>query len=127
VSVDHLEIVRNGEVVAKVPLAGDRTRVSTSLRLPVRESGWYLLRAQGDGPAYPVLDYYPYATTGPIYVTVGGEPIRSPSDAAYFVAWITRLEAAARSNKDWNTDEERVRVLETLGKARAEFERRASR
>jgi hypothetical protein len=127
VPVDHLEIVRNGEVVAKVPLPRDRTTVSTSLRLPVRESGWYLLRAKGDGPAYPVLDYYPYATTSPIYVTVGGEPIRSARDAEYFAAWIARLETAAQGNKDWNTNEERVKALETLGKARAEFERRASR
>lgn len=127
VPVDHLEIVRNGEVAAKVPLPGDRTTVSTSLRLPVIESGWYLLRARGNGPAYPVLDSYPYATTSPIYVTVGGEPIRSPSDAAYFVAWITRLEAAAQAHKDWNTNEERLRALKTLSQARAEFERRTGR
>jgi hypothetical protein len=125
VPVDHLEIVRNGEVVAKVPLAGDRTRVSRSLRLPVRESGWYLLRTRGDGPAYPVLDYYPYATTSPIYVTVGGNPIRSAKDAEYFIAWIGRLEEAAQANKDWNTGEERAKALGTLRRARAEFDRRA--
>ncbi len=124
VPVDHLEVVRNGEVAAKVPLPGDRTTVSTSLRLPVTQSGWYLLRARGAGPVYPVLDFYPYATTSPIYVTVGGEPIRSPSAAAYFVAWITRLEAATRASKDWNTKEEQIRALETLGRAKAEFERR---
>lgn len=121
VPVDQLEIVRNGAVVAKVPLPADRTSISTSLRLPALESGWYLLRARGNGPVYPVLDFYPYATTSPIYVTVGGQPIRSPADADYFVAWITRLEAAAQANQDWNTDDERLQVLNTLRKARDVF------
>ena len=124
VPVDHLEIVRNGEVAATVPLTGDRTTVSTTLRLQVTESGWYLLRARGNGPAYPVLDSYPYATTSPIYVTVGAQAVRSARDAEYFVAWIKRLEAAAQANKDWNTNQERLNTLRTLREARAEFESR---
>jgi hypothetical protein len=124
VPVDHLEIVRNGQVLMEIPLTGDRTRVSTTVRLPVRGSGWYLLRARGNGPSYPVLDFYPYATTSPIYVTVARQPIRSPRDANYFVAWISRLEAAALANKDWNTEEEKASALASIREARAEFERR---
>jgi TolB protein len=124
VPVDRLEIVRNGEVVAQIPLSGDRTRVSTSVRLPVRESGWYLLRARGNGPKYPVLDFYPYATTSPIYVTVGAEPIRSAADAEYFVSWIGRLEAAVLDHQDWNDEQERSRALEKIRRARKEFELR---
>jgi len=127
VPVDHLEIVRNGEVVANIPLQGDRTSVSTTVHLAAQSSGWYLLRARGDGPAYPILDVYPYATTGPIYLTVGGQPVRSPNDARYFLAWIDRLQAAAEANRDWNTAQEKTRVLETIQKARAEFERRSTR
>ena len=126
VPVDRLEIVRNGEVVLEIPLPGDRTKVSTSVRVPVRGSGWYLLRARGSGPAYPILDFYPYATTSPIYVTVAGQPIRSPRDAGYFAAWISRLEAAAVASKDWNTEEERARALGSIREARAEFESRGA-
>jgi TolB protein len=71
VPIDHLEIVSNGDVVREIPLGGDRTSASVTLRLPVRASGWFLLRARSDRAIYPVLDLYPYATTGPIYVTVG--------------------------------------------------------
>ena len=124
VPVDHLELVSHGEVIRAIPLSGHRTSVATTVRLPVRESGWYLLRARGDGPAYPVLDVYPYATTSPIYVSVGGKPVRSPRDAAYFLAWIARLEADAMANKDWNTEEEKSKVLESFRQARAEFESR---
>jgi dipeptidyl aminopeptidase/acylaminoacyl peptidase len=124
VPVDHLEIVRNGQVLMEIPLTGDRTRISTSVRLPVRGSGWYLVRARGNGPSYPILDVYPYATTSPIYVTVARQPIRSPKDASYFVAWISRLEAAALANKDWNTEEEKASTLASIRQARAEFEAR---
>ena len=121
VPVDHLEIVGNGKVLAEIPLAGDRTTVATTLKIPVRASGWYLLRARGNTPAYPILDVYPYATTSPIYVSVSGASVRSPSDAQYFVAWIDRLEKAVQANRDWNTEDEKSRVLESLRQAREEF------
>ena len=72
VAVDHLEIVGQGQVVAEIPLGGDRTRADTTVRLVVRGSGWFLLRARSDRAIYPVLDLYPYATTSPVYVTVAG-------------------------------------------------------
>ena len=121
VPVDHLEIVGNGKVVGEIPLAGKRTAISTTLRIPVRASGWYLLRARGDRPAYPILDVYPYATTSPIYVTVGGAPVRSPADAQYFIGWIDRLEKAVQANQDWNTAEEKSQVFASLQRAREEF------
>jgi len=124
VPVDHLEIVRNGVVIATVPLSGDRTSATARIKLPVRGSGWYLLRARGNGPVYPVLDVYPYATTSPIYVTVARQPIRSPRDADYFIAWINRLESAANAHGDWNTDAEKREVLRLMGKAKEEFQSR---
>jgi TolB protein len=123
VPIDHLEIVGNGKVVAEIPLGGNRTTVSTTLKIPVQQSGWYLLRARGDRPAYPILDVYPYATTSPIYVTVGSAPVRSPTDAEYFIAWIDRLQKALQANRDWNTAEEKSQVLTTLQRAREQFVR----
>ena len=48
VPIDHLEIVNNGEVVREIPLGGDRKSAAVTLTLPVRASGWYLLRARSD-------------------------------------------------------------------------------
>ena len=124
VPIDRLEIVRNGEVVAEIPLTGKRTTVATSLTIPVRESGWYLLRARGEKPVYPVLDVYPYATTSPIYVTVGGQPIRSREDAQYFIAWIDRLHAGALAHREWNSEGEKTHSMEIIRRARKEFVRR---
>jgi hypothetical protein len=71
-----------------------------------------------------VLDLYTYATTSPVYVIVGGQPIRSAADAEYFMAWIDRLTAAVGQHPGWNGKEEQGTVLATLAKARAEFARR---
>jgi hypothetical protein len=126
VPIDHLEIVSNGEIVREIPLGGDRKSAAVTLTLPVRASGWYLLRARSERAMYPVLDLYPYATTGPIYVLVGDTPIRSPADAAYFAKWIDRLVAGVHAYRDFNTEAEREHVLRQLAEARAEFERRGA-
>ena len=118
VAVDHLELVRNGEVVHTVPLEGDRTSATATVRIPVDRSGWLLLRARSDRAIYPVLDLYPYATTSPVYLSVGGRPARSVADAEYFVAWIDRMRAAVEAHRDWNTEQEKRDVLGTLERAR---------
>jgi hypothetical protein len=126
VPIDTLEVVRNGAVAVTVPLTAQRTDVSLSVKLAVHESGWYLLRARGRGPEYPILDAYPYATTSPIYVIVGGRPIHSAADAKYFIAWIDRLRAGAEGYQGWNTAAEKAATLEIIGRAREEFERKAA-
>ncbi|TFH67098.1 MAG: hypothetical protein E4G90_00115, partial [Gemmatimonadales bacterium] len=82
VPVDHLEVIRNGRVAVSIPLTGGEA-VDTVVSLPVEESSWYVVRAYADHPREPILDLYPFASTSPLYVTVGGRPIRSREDAMY--------------------------------------------
>ncbi|HYC33531.1 MAG TPA: hypothetical protein VEB59_14680, partial [Gemmatimonadales bacterium] len=91
---------------------------TATVRIPVDRSGWLLLRARSDRAIYPVLDLYPYATTSPVYLSVGGRPARSVADAEYFVAWIDRMRAAVEAHRDWNTEQEKRDVLGTLERAR---------
>jgi hypothetical protein len=65
----------------------------------VTKSGWYTLRAYADRAIAPVLDLYPFGTTSPIYLTVGGVPPRDPAAADYFIAWLDRLDQAARASE----------------------------
>jgi hypothetical protein len=125
VPIDHLEIVGNGKVVATVSLHADRMTANDTVVVPVNGSGWYVLRAYSDRAETPVLDLYPFASTSPIYVRVGNDPVRSPDDAAFFVRWIGRLEAVARASTAWSTPAERDTVLRNLAEARAVFEERA--
>jgi hypothetical protein len=121
VPLDHLEIIGNGKVVADLPLSVDRRSASADRGIPVTKSGWYLLRAYAERSEHPILDIYPFGTTSPVYVIVGNEPVRSSDDAEYFLAWIDRLEKAAREHKGWNTPAERDGVLGDIAKARAVY------
>jgi hypothetical protein len=122
VPIDHLEIIGNGKVVATVPLDSDRMTAHDTIVVPVNGSGWFVLRAYSDRAETPVLDLYPFASTSPIYVRVGNQPVRSPEDAAFFVKWIERLEASARASVAWNTAAEQTNALRKLAAARAVFE-----
>ena len=122
--VDHLELVRNGKVVASVPLRGNRTRADTLLTVPVEESGWYLVRTYADHPKAPILDLYPFASTSAFYLTVAGKPVRSREDAEYFLAWIDRVRQEVEQHQAWNSAAEREEVLRVIAQARAEFEKR---
>ena len=125
VAVDHLEIIGNGKVAASIALRGDRTAADDMVSIPVSTSGWYVLRAYSDRAELPVLDLYPFASTSPIYVSVGDKPARSADDAAFFVRWIERMEAATRASTAWNTPAEQAAVLRTLAVAKAVWQERA--
>jgi hypothetical protein len=119
--VDHLELVGNGRVVAAIGLQGDRMRADTVVVVPVEQSSWFIVRAWADRPRLPVLDLYPFASTSPFYLTVGGRPIRSVADAEYFLTWIDRVREEVEKHAGWNTAEERAAVLRRVDLARAEF------
>jgi len=126
VPVDRLEIVCNGVVVKSLAgtdagPAGPWGTAEVNGTIPVKESGWCLLRASSDKAEYPVLDNYVYATTSPIYVTVGGKKARSPEDAKYFVAWIERTIETTSQYPDWNSAAEKESVMRKLDEARRVF------
>jgi TolB protein len=121
VPVDHLQIVCNGKVAKDLALNSDRKSARVQGSTPLDASGWCVLRAFSDKAEYPILDLYPYATTSPVYISVTGAPLRSSSDATYFVAWIDRLISAAQSNTSWNTEAEKQSVLSTLHDAREKY------
>ncbi len=125
VPVDRLEIVRNGEVAAAIPLAGDRSSADATVSLPASGPAWYVLRAHADRSRHPVLDFYPFGTTSPVYVSAAGVGVRSAADAAYFTAWIDRVAAAAEAHPGWNTAAEKQEALALLARARAVYAERA--
>ncbi|MGE5204998.1 MAG: CehA/McbA family metallohydrolase [Chlamydiota bacterium] len=126
VPVDHLQVLCNGNVVREIPLSKQRDAADAEGTLPISKSGWCILRAWNEKAELPVLDLYPYATTSPIYISVGGEPVRSAKDAAYFVAWIDRLSQAVAGYPDWRSAMEKEHVLKLLSDARAIYARQTN-
>jgi hypothetical protein len=118
VPMQHVEVVQNGRVVATLaPGKG----VDAEGEVELRESGWLLLRAWNEGADPMVFDIYPYASTSPIYVEVGGAKPRSPADARYFRRWVERMIESAGARTDWNSRKEKQQVLDYLQTARDKF------
>ena len=123
VPVDHFEVVCNGRVTQTLKLGGALDSADVTGTLPLKESGWCVLRASSDSAEYPVLDNYVYATTSPVYVTIGGKPPRSPEDAKYFAAWIDRTIDATSHYPDWNSPAEKDCLLKRLAEAKAIYQK----
>lgn len=121
VPVDHLEVVCNGEVARVIELSGSRDHADFGGTVSLRKSGWCVLRAWNVGPSSAILDSYPYATTSPVYVTVGGREAQSPEDDRYFIRWIDRIRESVTAHDDWNNPEEKASVLSMLDQARAVY------
>ena len=119
IPVDHLELVQNGRVIKAFKLSGDRTRFDWNGDLALKDGGWVVLRAFNDQASPWVLDLYPYATTGPIYLDTPPPP--APDDAAYFVAWMDRVVEAALARGGWNNEEEKADTLAYLNAAREKY------
>ncbi len=118
VAVDHLELVANGVVVANLSASGPRTSHDTTFSVMVSESKWFVLGARGDSARAEVLDMYPFGTTSPVYVTVGGRRVRVEEDVKFVVKWLERLEAGARGWKGFDTEGEREWVVGRVREAR---------
>jgi TolB protein len=121
VAVENLELVCNGKVLRSFVSRPGVDHGDFTGSIALKDSGWCIARAFTQAGRYPVLDTYVYATTSPVYVTVGGTGPRSPQDARYFAAWIDRMTETTAAYPDWNSAAEKHGVLERLAQAKAVF------
>lgn len=90
-----VELIHNGKVIAKAPLAGNRKSAKLDVKVDVTTSGWLALRATG--PSHVDLSTFTMnAHTSPVYLRIKGKPQIARKDAAYFLKWIDRLSLAVR-------------------------------
>ena len=118
VPLDRFEVVRNGKVIEEISLNGDRRHAEFETEIPITASGWYTLQASADNQSHPIEQRRPMATTNPVYVLVGDQPIRSKESADYFVEWIEKLTEMADEHPGWRSDAEREHVLAQFDHAR---------
>ena len=74
----------------------------------------------------PLDTSYPLALTNPVWVTVGGAPVRSRSAADYALRWIDKLQAMAEEWPGWRSDAEKAHVYAQFDEARAIYRARAA-
>jgi hypothetical protein len=81
--VSAIELIKNGRVDRAIPVAEWR-RTGSLGRIAFQESGWFLVRVIADVPGT-----FRFASTGPFYVEVGGNPRRvSKTSSQFFLDWV---------------------------------------
>ena len=122
--LETVTLVFNGEVVEKLPLAADRKSAELKKTLRVTRSGWYHLRAEGlPAERFPLDTTFAQAFTNPVWIAVGGQPVRSRESAEYCLKWIDLLQKQAAAWPDWRSDKEKAHVFAQFDEARAIYRR----
>jgi TolB protein len=115
-----VELLYNGQVAATLPLARDDLSATFEQAVEVDRSGWLALRASGPGnPNSPVL----FAHSAPIYLEVAGVPMRSRTDAQFFLQWIDNLAVIVRTRDHFPNEELRRHAEDQLDAARTVYAR----
>ena len=122
--LDRLFLVCDGETVANVPLGGDGRTARLRVRHRITRSGWCHLRAEGaTGDRYPMDVAYVQAFTNPVWIQVGGQPIRNRAAADYALQWIDKLQEMADAWPGWRAEKERAHVFAQFDEARDVYRR----
>ena len=121
--LERVWIVVNGEDAGEVALSADRRSATVSGTLPVEASSWAILRAEGSPEERRPLDCsYAQAFTNPVWISVGGLPVRSASAAEYSLRWVARLREMAEAWPHWRSTAEEEHVYAQFDEARAIYE-----
>jgi hypothetical protein len=109
---ERIELIVNGRVISPVP---------KMLRLD--RSSWIAARATGPWNRMVLNDTSLFAHTSPVYVTLGGKPIRSAPDARHWVEWITALMVRTGERGRFADEARKQEVLKLFDEARGIYER----
>ena len=120
VSLDALEIVVNGEVVASSEGPGKDLEIEEEIVL--EEGAWIAARARGPFDPLLVNDDNAFAHSSPVYCRVGGRSVQRPEDARFFVGWIDKLIERAEASERF-ADEGQRRETVALFREAQEFYR----
>jgi hypothetical protein len=120
-SLEKLEIVRNGEVVAATPGDGRRTTLTASARLDGSESAWVAARVVSrKEEGEPDIQGH----TNPVYVLRGGRPVMvRAARGAVAAKWEKELAYYRSANLPFRSDAERQEFFDKAEKAMEELKR----
>lgn len=124
--MQSLELVVNGEVVARAEPSQEGTVAKLSHVLELDQSAWIAARVRGAGHRRVMNDSQLYAHTSPVYCHRDGKPVALAKDAAIVIAWIDLLIADVKKSPRFATEARRQEVLNLFDKGRAYYEKIAS-
>jgi TolB protein len=111
VPLDRIELIVNGRP------AYSTTALDFKRHIPIERSSWITLRALGPRHRLILNDTMAFAHTSPIYVTIGGQPIRVADDVRFYREWVERLIARTENSGRFEKPERKAEVLSLFHKA----------
>ncbi len=124
VPLQKVTLYFNGQLFEDIPLGDDRKTVDMRKMVQVARSGWYHLRAEGAPEnRFPLDTSYPQGFTNPVWVNVGGQPVRDRASAEYSLRWIDKLQKLAEAWPGWRSQKEKDHVYAQFEDARNVYRR----
>ncbi len=121
VSVD---IVRNGQVVETVQAQPNQRKLHFSKSVQLDRSGWISVQTRAQYGRTPIRRPFPFAATMPVWIIIGGKPVRSSADAQYFMDWMDRTLKQALALPAWNNEDEREQTRKLYLEAKTRMQQR---
>jgi hypothetical protein len=117
VGVERLELVGPDGVLAEAAEPGGGAAPAIDTAVEVDGSLW--LCAVARGPGHPsVLGPVVFAHTSPVWVEVGGRPVRRPASARWLLDWLDRFQALVGEHGRFSDDGQRAEVVAVIDRAR---------
>jgi hypothetical protein len=114
--VERLELVGPDGVLAAAEAGG---AAAPAIDTDVLVDGSLWLCAVASGPGHPsVLGPVVFAHTSPVWVEVGGRPVRRPASARWLLDWLDRFEALLGEHGRFADDGQRAEVVAVIDQAR---------
>ncbi|MFM2096177.1 MAG: hypothetical protein RIS70_3301, partial [Planctomycetota bacterium] len=115
--LEALELIVNGKIqtLARPADQSELLEFQIDQSITLDRSSWIAVRVKGSRDA-PTKGVEAFAHSSPIYLRVAGQPVRSATDAKYFIVWIERLREDLRKRNQIPA-EQWPHVEEQLAKA----------
>ena len=107
VTGEKVELIVNGKALSPVPKS-----------VTLDRSSWIAARVTGPWHRMVLNDAHAFAHTSPVYVTIGGKPVRSEEDRKYWTTWIDGLIQRVEQRGRFSTPERRREVVTLFRQAR---------
>ena len=85
------------------------------------ESSTFVIAVVEGQPHPAVLGPYPYAITSPVWIEVGGKPVRVEEDVRWCIRWLDELDRLLDAHGRFESDSQRADVAEVVHRARSWF------
>ncbi|MCC6590473.1 MAG: CehA/McbA family metallohydrolase [Bryobacterales bacterium] len=120
------DVMHNGKIAHAIKPESPGNRLKINKTVEIEGSGWISMQVRAQYVRDPIRRPFPFAATMPVWLKVGGKPVRSKADAGYFVDWMDRTLARAMKENAWNNEEEKAETRRLYEQARSKMRARGA-